>query len=133
MAVQSLPTATRRSSGSLHSRPRPHGDELAAAHHPDRVAQAEELRQVGADEDDRFSGRGQAADDLVDLGLAADVDPAGGLVEEEDARRVLEQAGEGDLLLVAARELADRLVRAAALDRRARPSSGAPPPPGARG
>jgi hypothetical protein len=84
--LQSFPTAKRRS--SARSTPRgADGDKLAPAHDPDRVAEPEELGQVGADEDDRLSRRGQAPDDLVDLRLAADVDPAGGLVEEQDRSR----------------------------------------------
>src|ERR1017187_662015 len=97
--------------------PGPRGDELAAAHHAYGVAQAEELGQVGADKDDRLAGRRQLPDEPVDLRLAAHVDPAGGLVEEEYPRRVLEQPRERDPLLVPPGKLADILVHAAALDR----------------
>ena len=115
------PRRTRRSSGSRPLGAGPNGHELAPAHHADRVAEAEELGQVGADEDHRLSRGGQPADDLVDLRLAADVDPAGGLVEEEDPRRMLQEPGERDLLLVAAGELADRLAAHRGISRASSP------------
>src|SRR5471032_672538 len=77
-----------------------HSDELAAAHHANRIAEAEELRKVRADDDHGLPRGREAADDVVDLGLAPDIDAARGLVEEEDPRRVLEETGQGHLLLV---------------------------------
>ena len=50
------------------------------------------------------AGCGEAADEGVDLGASADVDAAGGLVEQQHPRAVHEPAGEQDLLLVAAGE-----------------------------
>src|SRR5208283_2433804 len=97
--------------------PGPRGDELAAAHHADRVAEAEELGQVGANEDDRLARRGQAPDDLVDLRLAAHVDPSGGLVQDENPGRVEEEPRQRDPLLVAPGEVANVLVHVAAPDR----------------
>ena len=47
---------------------------------------------------------------LVDLGLAPHVDAAGGLVEEEHVRLLVQEAGEGHLLLVAAGEGPHRLA-----------------------
>ena len=54
--------------------------------------------------------RGEAADDLVDLGLGADVDAVRRLVEEQHLGPGEERAGEERLLLVAARERGDRLA-----------------------
>ena len=70
---------------------------------------------------------GQPADQLVDLGLGADVDAAGGLVEQQDLGLDQEPAGEDALLLVAAREAGDRNVAAGRLDRQLldRPGHGA--------
>ena len=50
---------------------------------------------------------------LVHLGLGADVDAPGRLVEDQHRRLGVEPLGEHRLLLVAARELADRLGSAA--------------------
>ena len=54
---------------------------------------------------------GQVVDDAVDVLLGADVDAAGGVVEEEDVGIAQQPAGEQDLLLVAAAEGADRRRR----------------------
>ena len=51
---------------------------------------------------------GELLDQGVDLGLGADVDAAGRLVEQQDARTGGDPAADDRLLLVAARELADR-------------------------
>ena len=61
---------------------------------------------------------GQAADQGVDLGLGADVDAAGRLVEEQDLGLDQEPAGEDALLLVAAGKARHRGVAAGGLDRR---------------
>src|ERR1017187_7942928 len=53
------------------------GGPRPAAHDGDRVAQAEQLGQVGADEDDRLARRGHACDDLINLRPAAHDDPSG--------------------------------------------------------
>ena len=59
----------------------------------------------------------EAADQGVDLGLGADVDAAGGLVEEQELGLGQEPAGEDALLLVAPREAGDRRAAAGGLDR----------------
>ena len=51
--------------------------------------------------------RGHLADELVDVRLRADVDPAGGLVEDDHRRLRVEPLGEHHLLLVATGEVAD--------------------------
>src|SRR5438105_2840109 len=55
------------------------GAEDAAAHDGDAVAGAEQLGEVAADHEDGATGGGEFVDELVDLGLGADVDAAGGL------------------------------------------------------
>ena len=50
-------------------------------------------------------------DEAVDLLLRADVDATGGFIEEKHVHPVTEHPGEGDLLLIAAGELADGLPR----------------------
>ena len=54
--------------------------------------------------------RGQLAHQPVDLGLGADVDALRRLVEDQHARLRRQPAGQRDLLLVAAGEVADRRV-----------------------
>ena len=52
----------------------------------------------------------------VDLGLGADVDAAGGLVQDQDVGHRQQPAGDQHLLLVAARQQLDELVHAGRLD-----------------
>ena len=83
----------------------------------DPVRDGQQLGQLARGHDDRPALGGQLADQFVDLGLGADVDAAGGLVEQEDLGLDQEPAGEDALLLVAAREAGDRNVAAGRLDR----------------
>lgn len=85
------------------------GDDAAAAHDGDGVANAEEFGEVGADENDGFAGGGEFADEFVDLGLGGNVDAAGGFIEEQNFRLRMEQATDGNFLLVAAGKFADGL------------------------
>ena len=59
---------------------------------------------------------GQLADQRLDLGLRADVDAARRIVEEQHPRLEAQHAGQQDLLLVAAGQLADPLVGTRRLD-----------------
>ena len=56
----------------------------ALAHDEDAVAHGQHLGQVGGDEDHGHARRGEVVDELVDLGLGADVDAARRFVEDED-------------------------------------------------
>ena len=58
------------------------------------------------DDDDALALRGQPVDDRVDLVLRADVDAAGGLVEDQHVGVGVDPLRQHDLLLVAAGELA---------------------------
>src|SRR4051812_33668223 len=87
--------------------PRSHCGELTAAHYSDRVAQSQQLRQVAAHEDHGFSVPSELADQFIDLRLAADVDSAGRFIEQENSRRMLEEARDRDLLLIPTGELPD--------------------------
>src|SRR5688572_26595394 len=55
-------------------------------HHIDAVADAEQFRHLGGDDDDAFPLLRQPRDDGVDLELGADVDAAGWLVQDQDLR-----------------------------------------------
>ena len=80
------------------------------AQHDDPVAGAQDLLELGRDEHARLAVLGQREDEPLDLGLGADVDAARGLVEDQDLRVRRQPAGEDDLLLVAAAQVADQLV-----------------------
>ena len=70
----------------------------------------------------------EVVDQAVDLDLGADVDAAGRLVEDEDARLRLEPFREHDLLLVAAGERAGlRRDRRRSIERRSRNELGGGP------
>jgi hypothetical protein len=82
----------------------------AAGHHHHAIAQAENLREVGGDEDERHSPGRQLADQAVDRRLGANVDAAGRLVENENPSGQDQSAAEHAFLLVAAAEAPDRLI-----------------------
>ena len=82
----------------------------ALAHDEHAVGQPEDLGQVGRHDDHAEPLRGEVADDLVDLGLGADVDALGRLVEHQHLGLGRQPAGEQDLLLVAARQRRHRLL-----------------------
>src|SRR5512132_4267077 len=82
------------------------------AHHEHAIGQPEHLGQVGRHDDHAEPFGGEAADDLVDLGLRPDVDALGRLVEHETLGRGRQPPREQHLLLVAARQRRHRLLPA---------------------
>ena len=64
-----------------------HALDRAVVEHEHAVAAADQLVVVGGIEDDRRAGIGELAQQLIDLLLGADVDAAGRVVEQDDARR----------------------------------------------
>src|SRR6266545_659913 len=82
----------------------------------DPVAQAEELGQLGTDDEHALPLLGEVLDDAVDLELGSDIDAAGGLVQDQQPRLGVHPFAEHDLLLVAARQLVDADVHAGSLD-----------------
>ncbi len=78
-------------------------------HHQHAAGDGDELGQVGGDEEERDASRGEVADELVDLGLGADVDASGGLEEEQHPAVGRQRPGEHQLLLVAATQVHDGL------------------------
>ena len=86
------------------------------AHDEDPVAKADQLLHLGRDDDDRAALLGERRDEAVDLLLGADIDAAGRLVDDDDARLDQHHLGEQQLLLVAAGELAGEQIAAAGAD-----------------
>ena len=73
----------------------------------DPVAHRQHLGEVGGDQDDGDAGAGELADELMDIGLGADVDASRRLVEDQDRWLDVEPLGEHHLLLVAAGQVGD--------------------------
>ena len=86
------------------------GDDRAVGDHQHAVGQAEHLGDLAGDHDDGDAAVGQVAHQRVDLRAGADVDAAGGLVEQQHAAVAQQPAGQDDLLLVAAGQGADLAV-----------------------
>src|SRR5579875_811832 len=87
------------------------GGDAALAHHQHTVAEMGELLGVARIEEDGAALAREAAHELVDLVLGRDIDAAGHVVEEEDARIREQPAPHQDLLLVAAGEVADGMAQ----------------------
>ena len=98
---------------SLISSPLQRADDGAVAQDQHPVGALDDLLQLGGDQQDAEALRGQFVDQGLDLGLGADVDAAGRLVEDQHLRVQAEHPGQQHLLLVAAGQLAHLLVGAA--------------------
>ena len=68
----------------------------------DAVGHAEDLGELGGDHQDREALPGELGEQPVHLGLGADVDAAGGLVDDQQPGIGGQPLGDDDLLLVAA-------------------------------
>ena len=71
----------------------------------------EQLLVIGRGEDNRRTGVGDFAQEGMDIEFGGDVDAAGRLVKQENARRPGHRAREHDLLLIAAAKPPDALAR----------------------
>ena len=80
-------------------------DQAALAHHQDAAAHAEQLFQLGRDDDAGESIAHQVVDEAVDLAARADVDAARRFVQDQDLGRCVQPLGQVDLLLVAAAQV----------------------------
>src|SRR5215207_7707109 len=89
---------------------RPYLRHRTAPHDPNRIANPQQFWEVGTDEDDRTSLRRQLSHQPINLSFASDVNPAGRFIQEEEPRVVMQQAADGDFLLVATRKFADGLA-----------------------
>ncbi len=88
-----------------------HRGDPAVAQDQGAVGDVGELGEVGRVEQDGVAARGEVAHQGEDLGLGADIDAARRIEEEQDPGFGGEQLGQHDLLLVAARQRADGLLR----------------------
>ena len=111
-ALMPRPPAGLASSASASSRSgRMRCDEPAVDEHLDRVGPVEQLLQVGRDQDRAAAGLAELVELAEELGRGRDVEAARRVVEDEQARRLLELAPEHEPLLVAAAELRARVAR----------------------
>src|SRR5439155_13598501 len=101
LEVISLPPRSRSPGRPPASTPRSaRRREPPPAHDRQSVAQSEQLGQVRAYEQHGLP-RGRGADDgVVDLRLAPDVDPPGGLVQEKHLRVLIQEPPDRHLLLI---------------------------------
>ena len=84
-------------------------DQAPVAHDADAIAHRQKLIVVGGDEDHALARGRQPVDQAVDGDAGADVDALRRLVEDEEVGIGEKPAGDDDLLLVAAGEIADLL------------------------
>jgi hypothetical protein len=82
------------------------GDDLALAHHEDPVREAEQLLELGGDEQHTHAVLGERGEQVVDRPPGADVHAARRLVGDQRPRVAQQHAREQHLLLVAARQRA---------------------------
>ena len=92
------------------------GDDPAAPHDEHAMGEAEDLLELGRDQDDAEPVGREARDEVVDGALRADVDAARGLVRDHHARLAQQRPGEQHLLLIASRERAHRRAVGRAAD-----------------
>ena len=86
--------------------------DLAVLHDQDAVAHTDELHDLLGDDEDRLVLVAHLGQQLVDVGLDADVDTTGRGVEQQDVGLLAQPAGQNDLLLVTAGQRRDVLVDA---------------------
>src|SRR5471030_3319858 len=89
-------------------------DDAAGAHDGDTVADQHQLAQVARDDQQALALARQVGQQMIDVELGADVDAAGGLVEQHHRHVAVQPARHDDFLLVAAGQFGDRLRAVAA-------------------
>ena len=78
------------------------GDDAAAVEHQRAVADLGDLLEIGRHDHDRGARLESHVEQPVDLGLGADIDAGGRILEDVDLRAEVQPAPDHDLLLVAA-------------------------------
>ena len=111
-AASSSTAAPRIASSVMRLALERRGD-AAVAQHEHAVGDVDELGQVARIEEDGVALGGEVAHQLENLALGADIDAAGRIVEQQDARLGQQHLAEDHLLLVAAGERAGELLRGA--------------------
>src|SRR6266536_3057106 len=98
--------------------PRVLGDDSPGAQRDDAMREPEHLPQLAGDQQHAQAVGGQAVEEVVDRALGPHVDPARGLVGQQQPRRLHQPLGQRRLLLVAARQRRhrQRLRRRARVD-----------------
>src|SRR5258708_3447155 len=91
-------------------------DKSAFVHHVDAVADPEQFRHLRRYHDDGLASVGQLVDDAIDLVLRTDVDTARRFVQDQDFRVGKQPFRQHHLLLVAAGQVAGRLIDDGAAD-----------------
>src|SRR6266478_10115650 len=91
-------------------------DKSAFVHHVDAVADPEQFRHLRRYHDDGLASVGQLVDDAIDLVLRTDVDTARRFVQDQDFRIGKQPFRQHHLLLVAAGQVAGRLIDIGAAD-----------------
>ena len=127
----SCPASACIRSSAVTSAPSSCADDRAVLEHDDAVRALDQLLQLGGDQQHGRALRGQLVDQRLHLGLRADVDAAGRLVEQQHLGVQAQPAGQQHLLLVAAGQVArpaapgsDALIRSRSHEeaRRSRPA-----------
>ena len=72
------------------------------------MADCRHFDEIGRDDDDRQAGLQRLEEQAIDLALRADVDPGGGVLEDQKLALEVEPSAEHDLLLVAAGQVFDQ-------------------------
>jgi hypothetical protein len=105
-AYQRVPVAWAINSSSVSWASCRVAQQAAGTHHRDAVAQPDQLHQLGRNHDDGQAAQGQLLDQVVDFALGADVDTARGFIQHDHRGRGMQDLGQRQLLLVAARQAA---------------------------
>src|SRR5207248_1138097 len=90
--------------------------DAAVAHDGDAVGDMDKLGKIARMKEDRVTLGGKIAHQLEYFSFGANIDPAGRIEEEKDARLGQEHLAENHLLLIAARKRAGKLIGGLRLD-----------------
>ena len=86
------------------------------AQNDDAAGESHDLGEFGGDDKEGDPLTGEFIKKAMDFGLGADIDAAGGFIDDEEIALAREPLGEGDFLLVAAAETGDGSIEAGGFD-----------------
>src|ERR1700733_7591738 len=101
-ALSSIPQGRLHDRFAVEVRPFEKAANLAATHHHDAVGHADQLLDLGGNEEDRGARSDHLVDDLINFIFCSDVDAARRLIEDEDRGGAEQPFRNHDLLLIAA-------------------------------